>query len=226
MRAASNAVNDLIQTLHSRRMQTDPSDELLFASRFTKTNGAARMLRWTVPDLAPALPTLAPTPRKSARHTRTWLWIVATLLTGVLAALAVTYVQPGHDMANAQAVAMPTPTPAPAAASPAPGASPTSAEVATPADPAPTIPTIASSAPTQVAESPLPPTPTPMVAPSPRPQHRLHAAKRAIAKRATAKKPTKPAHAAAPAPAEASVAEPTPARHQAQADDSESPLSR
>jgi len=188
----SSAVSDLINRMHSKRLQTDPSDALLFAT--ATTTRARRDDRWFESSLVEPAPVPAPpqvvAPTRRARmpvappkgdRVRVTLLIMATIAAGVLGVYGASRVQIGDD---APAASIPSMDPAPIESMP---------EVAPPAPPAPpaTIdqPNVVAPPDTNVATAaPVVETsmqPAPAIAPAaPTPTHHAIKRKKASVKRA------------------------------------------
>lgn len=240
----SSAVSDIIQRMRSRRLETDPSDSLLFApSTSAGPRKRPAQARWFDEPAPPPAP--APAPQLAARNpraakvvaprssdrSRIGLLIAAAIVAGGLGIYGASRLQIGDD---APAASMPHPAlaitpPTLEATPPAPVeqvATP-SAPVATTAQPTvPTIDTTAQPTVTAPVDTSAQPTVTPpvdTVAPTATPtpkHHRVVKRKKAKAKRvkASAKQAVaQPAEVAAPKPAKR-------ARRAAQSEDSESPL--
>ena len=231
MPTESSAVSNLIHSLQTRRLQTDPGTASLFqpapssrAPRAQPVRPVAPSSRWfehTPPTIAKPQPQrqahaqARPRPRKRRRD-RTWLLIVVTLLAGGLGVAGAAYF-PFDSPDDGASFVPPVIVPAPAVAAPAPA-------------PAPTVTPITDTAPDAITSAEPPPTtttPAPVATTEPaKPHRRAHAKKKhAIARHV---KTPKAAPAAEPADEEAPPPPaPAPAVHHgpsAQSDDSENPL--
>jgi len=244
----SSVVSDLIQRVHSRRLQTDPSDSLLFEP----TRGAPRarrdQARWfdsAVVEPAPvrAPQSVAPNPRApkpvvrpTPERSHVWLLIVATIAAGALGVYGASRLQIGDD-APAASIANPAPAamqPTLEAAPPAPVAQAPGTAIA-PATDTSMQPTVAPVVDTNAQPTVAPPVDTnaptaapavdtnaPAAQPATPTRHRVVKRKKVIVKRIKPRTKQSTVQPAAVAPAPKRVA--TPSRSAAQSTDSESPL--
>ncbi|HEV7555530.1 MAG TPA: hypothetical protein VGO00_08760 [Kofleriaceae bacterium] len=218
MSTGSNAVLDLVREASTRRLETDPSDDVLFQSRdeSPRDRWPRGTVNWSPPPPEPVTHPTAPV------HKRSW-WKIGALTIAAAAGVAAAMI----GFASDKKVAPPwVPPPLPVIAAPvvAPVPPPADPPVAAPAV-APAEPTVAPPVePTIAVDTPAAAEPRPAKAAAPTKwKRRVHAAKKRVAK------PKDVATAATAAPAattksKPSVAPAAPARRASQAHDTENPL--
>jgi hypothetical protein len=212
MATESSAVSDLIQRIHTRRLETDPGDAYLFQSPSCARAPRARRdpVRAAVPprmfERATPSPTQAQPAPPAPRRKGVWPLVVTLIVAGLGGTAAAMYftTTSKHEAATGRLQSVPeraaiTQVESPPASLDAPFASPAAVE--------PEPPTSASAIP-----APVEPAATRSSTTTPAPHHRSHAKpKRVIAKHANR------AASAAPRP-------PALSRLSRQAPDSENPL--